>query len=204
MQLLPGMELFPVVQVGWLNGWVLLAILWAVEGVLVLYFPKGSRGRLFEYDHSRWSRRHRVYLIVGKSLALVCIVLFVFTPLKVGTAAFALGVALYLTGLIGFAAALLSFRNTPADQPVIRGIYRVSRNPQVLTLFVTTLGIALAVGSWSALGVLILSAVFGRGRVLEEEKACLDRYGEAYRAYIKRVPRYLLIKTHLREDQKPN
>jgi protein-S-isoprenylcysteine O-methyltransferase Ste14 len=198
------MELFPVLQLSWLNGWALLAILCAVEGLLVLSFPKGSRGRPFEYDHSKWSRKHRAYLVIGKFLALVCIVLFVFTPLKLGTVAFALGVAVYVSGLIGFVMALVSFRNTPVDQPVTRGIYRLSRNPQVLTLFITTLGMSLAIGSWSALGILMLSAVFGRGRVLEEEKACLDRYGEAYRTYVKRVPRYLLVRTHLKEDGEPN
>jgi protein-S-isoprenylcysteine O-methyltransferase Ste14 len=28
------------------------------------------------------------------------------------------------------------------------------------------------------------------GRVLAEEEACLKRYGETYRAYMQRVPRY--------------
>jgi protein-S-isoprenylcysteine O-methyltransferase Ste14 len=30
-------------------------------------------------------------------------------------------------------------------------------------------------------------------RIVAEEKACLQQYGESYRSYMQRVPRYLLF-----------
>ena len=47
---------------------------------------------------------------------------------------------------------------------------------------------------------LIISALFLRSRTLAEETACLEQYGDSYRAYMKRVPRYLLIKTCMKEE----
>ncbi len=199
-----GMELFPTLTIDWWNGWILLVILYIVELMLVLSFPKNRRGRLFEYDHSRWSKRHRALFVIGKSLSLICLLLIAFAPLKMDEPVFFLGLFIYTIGLVGFTIALVNFRNTPLDQPVTRGFYSISRNPQVLTLFIIVLGICLTIGSWIAVFVQFLSAIFNRVRLLEEEKACLENYGGNYQVYMKRVPRYLLIKTRLKESDDMN
>jgi len=51
------MELFPHLEIGWLNGWVLLAVEFLIEGFLLLVFPKNVVSRLF--DRSGWERRPR-------------------------------------------------------------------------------------------------------------------------------------------------
>jgi protein-S-isoprenylcysteine O-methyltransferase Ste14 len=190
-----GLELFPMLTLGLLNGWILLTIFFITELVLVLSFPKGMRGRLFEYTHSKWKTHRRVILIIGKTFGLLYILLLAFSPLKLSSPLFYLGMIFYIVGLTGFVIAIINFRNTPPNQPVTRGLYRYSRNPQILTMLVTMLGISFAVGSGVALIVLLLSTFFSRVRIIEEEKACLAQYGEAYREYLERVPRFLLIRT---------
>jgi len=194
------MEIFPLLGLGLLNGWILLATFWVFELILVLMFPKGTRGRLFEYDHSRWSKKNRIIFVIGRILAFICLLFVFFSPLKIGSLIFLLGVIIYAIGVSGFVIALMSFKYTPRDQPVTRGFYRISRNPQVLSIFIMSLGMCLAIGSWIALFFLLLGALFSRARILEEEKACIEQYGEAYRTYMRRVPRYLMIKTHLEEE----
>jgi len=195
-----GMELIPALEIGCLNGWILLVILYLIFGILLLTFPKDVRARLYEYDRSRWSKKQRAFYVVGKSLALVCLVLIIFTPLKIGFIVFIPGIILFVLGLAGFITALLNFKNTPPDQPVTRGLYRISRHPQILSLFIASLGICIAIGSWLVLLILIISSLFLHFRDIAEEKACLEQYGESYSAYMKRVPRYLLIKTHMKEE----
>jgi protein-S-isoprenylcysteine O-methyltransferase Ste14 len=134
-------------------------------------------------------------LIIGKTFGLLYILLLAFSPLKLNSPFFYLGMIFYIVGLTGFVIAIINFRNTPPTQPVTHGLYRYSRNPQILTILITMLGISLAVGSGVALIFLLLSTVFSRVRIIEEEKACLIRYGEPYREYMERVPRYLLIRT---------
>ena len=190
-----GLELFQILTIGLLNGWILLAIFYSIELVLVLSFPKGTRRRLFEYDHSKWTKQHRIILLIGKTFAFIIIILVVFSPLKLGTPVFYLGMMFYIIGLTGFIIAIINYRNTPVDQPVTRGLYRYSRNPQVLTILIIMLGISLAVGSGIFIIVLLISAIFSRVRIIEEEKACLEQYGDAYREYMERVPRYLILRT---------
>ncbi|MFX1563819.1 MAG: methyltransferase family protein [Promethearchaeota archaeon] len=195
------MEIFPLLGLGILNGWILLAIFWATEVIFVLMFPKGTRGRLFKYDHSRWSKKNRILFVIGRIIALICLILVFFTPLKIGSINFLLGIIIYAIGLTGFATALTNFKNTPKDQPVISGIYRISRNPQVLSIFIISLGMCLAIGSWIAILFLLVGGVFSRVRLLEEERDCLEQYGEAYRTYMTSVPRYLLIKTRIKDEE---
>lgn len=194
-----GLELFPVPAIALLNGWILLVSFYLIELLLVISFPKGTRKRLFEYDHSKWPKRHRIALVLGKALALVMLILIFFSPLKIGTLIFYLGMFVYSIGLIGFVIAVINYRSTPLDQPVTRGFYRYSRNPQVLTLILIMFGIGLTVGSGVALIILAVSSILTRVRILEEEKACLVQYKTSYREYMERVPRYLIIRTKVPE-----
>jgi protein-S-isoprenylcysteine O-methyltransferase Ste14 len=134
---------------------------------------------------------------LGKTLALVVIILFFLSPLKLGTPIFYLGIIFYIIGVTGFIIAVINYRNTPLDQPVTRGLYQYSRNPQVLTLIIIMFGLGLAIGSGLVLIILTLSSILTRVRILEEERACLVQYGTAYREYMERVPRYLVVRTKM-------
>ncbi len=196
------MELFPALELGWLNGWILLVVLYGIFGMLLLFFPKAVVARLYAYDGLRWSKKQRAYHVIGKLLVLVNIVLTILTPLKVGSTVSILGVILFAIGLTGFTIALLNFKNTPLNQSITKGLYSVSRHPQALMLLIAGVGISLAIGSWIALLLLVTASLFGRFRILAEERALLEQYGDSYREYMKRVPRYLLIKTRMKETKK--
>ncbi len=58
---------------------------------------------------------------------------------------------------------------------------------------VVILGASIAVGSAAAVLALAIARVLGHYGILAEEEACLKAYGEAYRAYMARVPRYFLF-----------
>ena len=192
------MELIPTLKIGWFNGWILLCFLYSIFGILLLAFPKDVVARLYNYDRSSWSKMQRAFYIMGKLLALVCLVLIIFTPLKIRANIFIPGIILFALGLTGFITALFNFKNTPLDQSVTRGLYRISRHPQVLMLFIMSIGICIAIGSGLVLFIVIISSLFLHSRDLAEEEACLERYGDSYRNYMKLVPRYFLIKTHMK------
>ena len=186
------MELIPVFQIGWLNGWTLVGLLYMVFGALLMAFPKDVRAKLFNYDRSHWDKKQRVFYFMRRMSVLVYLVLAIFTPLKIRTNVFLPGVILFTFGLIGFIVALSNFKNMPANQPATKGLYRISRNPQILMLFISGVGICIATGSWLALLILIIAKFFGHFRTLAEEEVCLVQYGDSYRNYMKRVPRYFL------------
>lgn len=185
------MELFPELSLGWLNGWIALAMLVLVDGALFLIFSKPVVARL--WDRSGWNRKQAVFTVIGKLIALGGLILIVFTPLKLGAPVFFLGSMLALAGLAGLTKALFDFRNTPPDQPVTRGIYSVSRHPQIAMSALVLLGASIAIGSWAAVILWALGHLFGHWGILAEEEACLKQYGEPYRQYLQSVPRYFLL-----------
>lgn len=185
------MELIPALRLTWLNGWIPLGLLYLVLGILMATFPKDVVKRL--YDKSDRSPRSKNVRITGKLIALVCFGLIIFTPLKRGGNILILGSILFALGLTRFIVSLFNFKNTPFDQPVTRGFYRISRNPQIFSLSISLLGMCIAIGSWVAMFMLIVAQFFSHSRILAEENACLEQYGDLYRNYRIQVPRYFLF-----------
>jgi protein-S-isoprenylcysteine O-methyltransferase Ste14 len=165
------MELLPSLENGVLNGWILLALEFLIEGIMLLVFPKEVVSRLF--DRSGWSVKQRAFTILGKVFSLICLVFIILTPLKINPIIFIIGLILYTVGIVGLVVAMSNFKDTPIDQPVIKGVYKISRHPQIVSLFVIILGVCLAIGSWMALFMLILSRLFQHFGTLAEEKVCL-------------------------------
>ena len=66
-------------------------------------------------------------------------------------------------------------------------------SPKQFMLLVSGVGISIAIGSWLALLTIVLGLVFAHFRILAEEGTCLRQYGDSYRAYMERVPRYFLL-----------
>ena len=115
------------------------------------------------------------------------------TPLKIDNPIFLVGTAIYSVGYLFEMSALHYFRITPIDQPVLGGPYHVSRNPQWLGLFLVLLGSAIATMIWLYIGMVVIVGFIYHIQILDEEAACIKKYGEGYREYMKRIPRYFLF-----------
>ncbi len=186
------MSLIPAFEIGLLNAWILMIwLLIAFFLVPLNIIPKGrEEGSDFTAEFSKTQKYairslHIIYLLA--------IIYSIFVPLKLGTAWFYAGLPIYLVGLISYAMVWVGFATTPPDKPVTRGIYRYSRNPMQLSQVVVFLGVGIATAS----GVfLLLAAVYMIVPILwvdAEERHCLKVYGDAYREYMKRTPRYIGI-----------
>jgi len=186
------MELLPTLEFGLLNGWILLGILYLELAIAMAALPRPVVNRL--YDRSDWNREKMPYVMLGKLFSLASIFLIIFSPLKMDTAVFYLGLVLLGLGLIGLAVALVNYKNAPLGRPATNGFYRFSRNPQIVSLATSFFGMGFAVGSWLIMATLFISFIFQYFFLIrEEERACLTQYGDAYREYMEQVPRFLLI-----------
>jgi protein-S-isoprenylcysteine O-methyltransferase Ste14 len=75
---------------------------------------------------------------------------------------------------------------------VIRGPYRLTRNPMYLGLTIAALGVAIVVGSWPMLAAPL--AVFLTANFVHipfEEAKMRRQFGEAYDGYLRRVRRWI-------------
>ena len=71
------------------------------------------------------------------------------------------------------------------------GLYRLSRNPQILGGYLLTIGTAIQRPSLYALGWVLCYGIIGHWMVITEEEHLLRVCGEEYAAYCSEVPRYL-------------
>ena len=182
------MRFFPKMTLGWLNGWIPLAIFYALFGIFLLGCSKGIVKKL--YSVAGWSKREYFLSAIGKPFSLACIVLVTFSPLIYPMGFFFAGVICYLLGSAVMFISLFEYRQTPVDEPVIGGIYHFSRNPQWVGLVLIFAGTAIMAGNGLALCLFIVTLGLYHFRILGEERACLAAYGESYQRYLDAVPRY--------------
>lgn len=187
------MDLLPTFQVGLLNGWIPFAIYFIGLVLLVSLYSKEARVWLFNNPQDENKNIFVFIRLFGQLAMMAYIVMMVFTPIRIDTPAFLVGAIVYLIGLVFEMSALYYFRKTPVGQPVVKGPYRVSRNPQWLGLFLVLLGSAIAAGVWLYIGVVLIVGFIYHKQILDEEKACIKKYGDSYREYMRRIPRYFLF-----------
>ena len=188
------MKIFPELEIGILNGWIPL-VLYLVGLILsVSLHSKESRLWLF-YNPKDASKRVLVFIRLGGQLAIMAyVVMMMMTPLNINNPIFFVGAAIYSIGYIFEMSALHYFRIAPIGQPVVGGPYRISRNPQWLGLFLVLLGSAIATRIWLYVGMVVIVGLIYHIQILDEEAACLKKYGESYREYMNRIPRYFLFR----------
>jgi protein-S-isoprenylcysteine O-methyltransferase Ste14 len=185
------MVFVPELKIAWLNGWLPLLVFYAAFVVLLIIFPRDVVKRL--YDRCGWSRKLIQFMIIGRIFTFSCLILLIFSPLMINHPMMVVGGVIYLSGFVILFTALFNYRETPIGQPVTKGLYRVSRNPQMLGLSLLFMGVCVATGSWLLMLLLAISTMFYHFRILAEEESCLALYGDSYREYMKRIPRYLLF-----------
>ena len=87
-----------------------------------------------------------------------------------------------------------SYCTADRDKLITKGIYRYSRNPMYVVFTIGFLGIAISCASLWLLLVLLPYVWAMHGTILGEEQYCEKTFGDDYREYKKRVPRYIIFK----------
>lgn len=184
------MELFPSINVGLWNGWLLVAIFYVIFGIVLLVLPKPVVARLYDRTGQERPIARRA---LGVLFFFIWLGMTIVYPLKIDDPVFYLGIAIYAFGVIGMVVALINYGGTPLDEPVTAGLYKISRHPQQFMVSATFLGVGIAIGSWVAFFMMCVGFFAAHDKILEEEQACLQQYGEEYEQYLKSVPRYFLF-----------
>ena len=76
---------------------------------------------------------------------------------------------------------------------VDRGLYAITRHPQYLGYIFLACGFALLSQHWVAILLAAIGATFFYLQAVREERYCLAQFGELYRQYLRRVPRFNFI-----------
>ena len=184
------MSLIPAFEIGVWNAWIFM--IW----LLVPFFleplniiPKGREGGSdFTVEFNKIQKGSLLSLHI---IYLLLVIYSIFVPLKLGSVWFYAGLPIYLLGLISYAMVFVGFATTPPDKLVTKGIYRYSRNPMQLSVILLLIGVGIAAASWVFLLFSIVYMLIPLLWVEAEEHHLLKIYGDAYREYTGRTPRWI-------------
>ena len=99
----------------------------------------------------------------------------------------------YVLSLALFVRAFHNYVATPAGKTIKGGVYRWSRNPMYFFFFTGMFGVCIASASLWILLVMIPFIIATHFLILGEERYCEETYGEEYREYKAKTPRYFLF-----------
>jgi len=181
------MSAIPVFEIGIWNAWIFMLINF-LPMPIIMRVHKGLTGEVMK----QYSEAHRNVTYITWILWGLAFVYSIFLPLRLGTIWFYVGLPIALVGTVTYIMVIVSFVTTPlGKKPVTTGLYRYSRHPMYITQLVMLIGVGIASASWL---FLLLSIVYtGLGFVYagSEERICLEKYGDAYREYMERTPRWI-------------
>ena len=184
------MSIIPVFEIGVWNAWIFMPYLFLIV-VLVGKIKKGEDPGKSELD--AFSKCERRIFNSAMLLFLVIVICSIFLPLKTGTAWCYTGLPITLLGLIMLTVVMINFTATPWDKPVTSGLYHYSRHPTYFTIAIFLLGVGIASASWLFLLLSILFTILNALRTINEERYCLEKYGDEYRDYMDKTPKWIGI-----------
>jgi len=191
------LSLIPAFELGLWNAWIFILLVFIIPH---LFLNKYWKARGWDEEARRYSKKEKKLGNILTVIFLASVIYGVFLPLKLWTAWFYVGLSIYLLGMIFLTMATLNFATTPLDKPVTEGAYHISRHPLSFSGFLAFIGMGIARISWIFLLVAIVFIILMNTLVIPEESWCLEKYGNAYREYMDRTPRWIGIPKSEKRD----
>jgi protein-S-isoprenylcysteine O-methyltransferase Ste14 len=191
-------SLFPAFELGLWNAWILIVLHQGGTSILLQLMYRGvwkDVWNVWKKASTDWSPNKTVKTL-QYSVYFVYFAAFgysVFLPLKLDTVWFYVGLFIYLLGVIIDFMAGVGWATNPLDKPITRGVYCISRHPMDFGNFVVIVGAGVACASWVFLLLGVVLIALNNFLVVSEERFCLENFGDAYREYLNRTPRWIGI-----------
>jgi protein-S-isoprenylcysteine O-methyltransferase Ste14 len=187
------MSIVPALEIGVWNAWIFIVLLLAAAFVpLALGGEKSDKRMEGEPTGSEQKRVTKMANVITHMIIMPLTLIYgIFVPIKLGTWWFYSGLLVYLLGLAMVLMFSISFATAPLGEPIVKGVYAISRHPLYAGFFLAYAGTGIACASWIFLLCALVWIVSWRFGVVEEERMLLEKYGEAYRQYMNRTPRWI-------------
>jgi protein-S-isoprenylcysteine O-methyltransferase Ste14 len=184
------MSFIPAFEFGLWNAWILII-------PLIIYWFSGIKFLFSKRMSKTPSLKRRRDKIISQTLVLAMFISFiysVFLPINLETIWWVyIGLLIYFIGIFLITITMINFASTTIDKPVTKGIYRYSRNPMFIGFFSVYLGISIACISWVYLILTVLFILMVNYLSPFEEAITLGQYGDDYKKYMKRTPKWIGI-----------
>jgi protein-S-isoprenylcysteine O-methyltransferase Ste14 len=186
------MSLTPTFEIGLWNAWLFM-IIFPLQWLAVLVVPKHFAERTSHPPEIIQTRQDRIMAFLTQGLWIGATLYSVFLPLQVGTPWLWIGLASFIAGLAILVMATVSVAGTPMGKPFTSGVYRFSRHPMYLSMIFVYLGVSIAATSWLFFLITVVTFLLLLHQARKEERYCCERFGDAYREYMRRTARWIGI-----------
>jgi protein-S-isoprenylcysteine O-methyltransferase Ste14 len=189
------MSLVPELEIGVLNAWILMLYLLLHPLIMIIIDKAIGTGEISKkMGTTKYSGKEKIISIFTNFVLFFGLFIFsIFLPLQLGTAWFYTGLTLCVLGVVIWTIAIVNIVAIPLSEPWNRGLYRFSRHPMFIAESLILIGTGIASASWIFLLVSVVCIVLSAILMLAEESSCLERYGDLYREYIDKTPRWMGI-----------
>jgi len=187
------MSLIPAFEIGVWNAWILQVLFFLTLIVPNLLMSEEGKKRTKRATQSvPFSRTHKILAYSTHVLIMPFTIIYsIFLPLKISAAWLYVGLAIFILASVMSVITSVNFATTPLDEPVTKGVYRISRNPIYLSGFLLYTAIGIATASWVILLCAILWVVLFHIVLPSEEHFLLEKYGDSYSEYMNKAPRWV-------------
>jgi len=186
------MSAVPAFEIGVWNAWILMLYLPLHPLIFIIVDRLVGVGAIMKkLGNVSYDKTGEKALSSSMILFLFAFIYSVFLPLKLGSAWLYVGITIYALGLVMFIVAIVNIATTPHGQPFTKGLYRYSRHPMTFWANLMHIGISISTASWVFVLFSIVYAILWHLIVISEERGCLEKYGAAYREYLKSTPRWI-------------
>jgi protein-S-isoprenylcysteine O-methyltransferase Ste14 len=184
------MSFISAFEIGLWNAWLFILGLILINYNLASLIAKETT--LFIWP--QYNKKEKKILSIMMVVHFSSWIYSIFLPLKIDTAWFYTGLVIYLVGMAFLTMAVINFATTPVDKPVTKGVFYISRHPMYFGWFLIYISIGVACGSWIFL-VIAMTFLILQMLILgiPEELMCLEKFGDAYREYMNKTPRWIGI-----------
>jgi protein-S-isoprenylcysteine O-methyltransferase Ste14 len=188
------LSFLPAFEIGVWNLWIFM-VAWVFFHMVPITWP------IFRYDikvmfkrggaSPAYNKTEKILNNLGMAVWILLFIYSIFLPLPLGTPFLYAGIALFLAGVAIVEIAMIPWFKTAADEPVTRGLYRYSRHPVYIGVSVQYIGIGIASASGLFLLLILVPIALSMATAPAEERFCSEKYGDSYRKYMNRTPRWL-------------
>jgi len=186
------MSFTPAFEIGIWNAWILTVFMLLI-GMAPAFFINKERAKQLE-NMPPYNKVEKISVLATHAFIMPAVAIYsIFLPLKLDTVWLYTGIPVCFIGGILMLIAYISITDTPSDKPTTRGAYHISRHPLYVGQFLIYAGMGLACASWVLLLFAIAWMLLWQIAISAEERDLVEKYGEYYREYMNRTPRWIGI-----------
>jgi len=199
------MSLIPAFEVGLWNAWIITVLGFILPWIPSFINKEVANKRMEEIKWSKFSKTIKIVMIISQGIIMPFTIIYsFFLPLKLGTVWFYVGLPISILGVIMpiVSGVSLYSATAPLDKPVTTGMYRITRNPEYFSGFLLYLGIGVSCLSWVFILCAVVWIISAHILVVQsEEPSLIKKYGDTYKEYMSRTPRWIEFPKSKKQQQ---